>query len=291
MKLSYETISPDIAKELLKKNIGNRKLRKSTMFAYLSDMQSGRWYQKQDLVDPIYISKDGVLRNGQHRLTAAVTGNLSFKTWVVRDCDPDVYKFLDGGEKRRAADQLPEWVKNKAGVSALASFVVAVADYGANITSAMSGKTTGGWGRVTRSEVIEYVEANNDLLQEIFNEGARISLNILGTRRTSAMIPGFIARYLDMGKEYQKFADELSNPVSYIEAAQICKGTIQRAAMKSKGGVSNSYIVGSILMAFDAYYSGKSIGSINKQEFYLQKYSALIKARNAELKNVFGESE
>lgn len=283
MRLTYETITPEVAKEILKGNTHNRKMRKSTMYAYLSDMQSGHWCQLQDLVEPIYISKDGTLLNGQHRLTALVTGNITVKMYVVRDCNPEIYKYLDGGEKRRAADQLPEWVKNKAGVSSLARFIVAAVDYGASIQSALGGKTTGGWGRVTRSEVIDYVEANNEILQEIFNEGAKASMSLIGTRRTAVMIPGFIARYIGMGEEYKKFAAELSDPVSYVDSVQICKGTIQRMVMKSKGSLSDTYIIGTMLMAFDAYYSGKTVGALNKQDKYLQKYSALIKARNAEL--------
>lgn len=282
VNLKYVAVTPELASKLLEHNTKNRKIRRTTCESYKLDMMNNRWCQLPDLVEPIIVDWNGILRNGQHRLSAVVETGLTVNMWIVWDADPRVYDYLDGGEKRRAADQMDDSIKNKAGVAALAKFYIAMSEYGAGIGSALSGNIPGFNRRVTRQEIVEYVKKNNGFLQECFNEGQRFSNAIIGKRNTPYMIPGMIVRYLGMGEEYKKFVDEVCSVVSYEETVQLCKGTIMRAASKNGGSLNSRYIVGTILMAFDAFYHGKTVGSLNKQEKYLQKYSELAKARFSE---------
>lgn len=282
VNLKYVMVTPKLAMELLNRNEQNRKIRKTVSRSYEADMRSGRWCQLPSLVDPIIVDWDGNLRNGQHRLTAVVAYGKPVNMWVVWDADPCIYDYLDGGEKRRAADQLSDDIKNKPGVAAIARFGVALTEHGVTIQSAITGNVPGRNGRVTRQEIVEYVRKHNSLLQEVHAEGTRVANAIVGKKSVPYMLPGFIARYIGLGEEYKAFAQELGNSVSYVDVVQLCKGTIQRAAMQSNGRLSANYIVGTILTAFDAYYFGKRGRSLNKQEKYLQKYSALAKARYME---------
>lgn len=100
---AVEKITPTKAKEYLTHNENNRRLRRSIVTRYAKDMTAGRWLLSGD---PIVFSYDGILRQGQHRLTACVEANVAFETLVMRNADANAYKVMDTGEKRTLADIL-----------------------------------------------------------------------------------------------------------------------------------------------------------------------------------------
>lgn len=98
-----EKISPAKAKEYLAHNENNRRLRPSIVARYAKDMAAGRWLLSGD---PIVFSADGILRQGQHRLSACVEARVPFETLVMRNADASAYKVMDTGEKRTLGDIL-----------------------------------------------------------------------------------------------------------------------------------------------------------------------------------------
>ena len=79
-------ITPKIAEELLKLNVNNYRTKsKSTVEKYAKDMLCGLWEANGE---SIAISKDGVLRNGQHRLAAIVKSGKPVLMYMVFDADP-----------------------------------------------------------------------------------------------------------------------------------------------------------------------------------------------------------
>jgi hypothetical protein len=75
MEMTYELITPELASSLLETNSNNRNLSKGTVEAYANDMLAGNW--DESVGDAISIDTDGVLRNGQHRLSAIVLSGVS----------------------------------------------------------------------------------------------------------------------------------------------------------------------------------------------------------------------
>ena len=91
--ISTETkiITPKIAGEMLEKNTSNyRQIQNSKVNTYASEMQAGLW---QENGEPIVFDEDGVLKNGQHRLTAIIRANVSIKMLVVYGVSRDVTAF------------------------------------------------------------------------------------------------------------------------------------------------------------------------------------------------------
>jgi hypothetical protein len=102
--VSYETITPDRANEILARhNYNNRKIRQKTFQKYTRIMEEGGWVLTPE---PIVISKTGRLLNGQHRLKAVVRSNTPVDFMVIDNVDDKVFSALDRGAVRSTADAL-----------------------------------------------------------------------------------------------------------------------------------------------------------------------------------------
>lgn len=101
MRQTVELITPDVAKEMLKGNHGNRNLRLSAVTKWVETIKSGGWVTTPQ---GIILSPSGRLLDGQHRLTAVVTAGIPVQMVVWRDVPESVYPFLDRGAGRSLAD-------------------------------------------------------------------------------------------------------------------------------------------------------------------------------------------
>lgn len=64
-------VTPEIAKALLSINTGNRPVSKTSLDKFRSILSEGRW---QNTGEPVIISREGILNDGQHRLMAVANG-------------------------------------------------------------------------------------------------------------------------------------------------------------------------------------------------------------------------
>lgn len=96
-------LTPSMAQEWLKKNRKNRNIRRNTVTAYARDMATGHWYMTGD---PIQFNREGALVNGQHRLSALITADVTLPFVVVKGLDDEAQDSIDLGAKRTMADQL-----------------------------------------------------------------------------------------------------------------------------------------------------------------------------------------
>lgn len=102
-KPSWMLVTPDIAREWLKVNKINRKIRHA-MVKYLADqIRAGRWEKIGDGIDFHY---DGTLLNGQHRLLAILLANMAVELLVVPGLTDDAYLVRDRGNTKSASDVL-----------------------------------------------------------------------------------------------------------------------------------------------------------------------------------------
>ena len=121
-QLTIETITPEIAAEMLQHNKGNRSLRQNRVADYSRDMAAGRWKLTGD---PIVFDSNGMLIQGQHRLHACVRAAVPFVTAVLRNADPEIFAVLDSGLSRKNNDMLRhEGVTSAKDVGAIATLVM-----------------------------------------------------------------------------------------------------------------------------------------------------------------------
>lgn len=103
IKSTCETITPQQASVMLGSNTHNRNLKTSVVERYMRDMQAGKWMVNGESIS---ISTEGVLLNGQHRLTACVRSGVTFRTMVVRNVSPEAFHTIDQNIPRNHADVL-----------------------------------------------------------------------------------------------------------------------------------------------------------------------------------------
>lgn len=100
MKAEVILITPEMAKEFLKKNVRNRKLSQKTVNKYADDMKKGRWTLNGETIQ---FNKKGELQNGQHRLNAIILANVSIMVLVVTDIEDErAFETIDQGLMRGA---------------------------------------------------------------------------------------------------------------------------------------------------------------------------------------------
>lgn len=97
---AIETITPDMAKEYLETNKGNRTLQRERVFAYAEDMARGAWRLNGE---SIKFDTAGRLLDGQHRLAAVVKANVPVEIAVTRNVDANDAVF-DIGKPRSQLD-------------------------------------------------------------------------------------------------------------------------------------------------------------------------------------------
>lgn len=103
-EVSFDVIevTPALAEKWLATNdAGQRSLRKGVVETYARDMAMGKWTLTHQ---PIAFNGDGVLVDGQHRLSAVIMANTSVRFVVSVMMDLSVHDAIDRGAKRSIAD-------------------------------------------------------------------------------------------------------------------------------------------------------------------------------------------
>lgn len=118
------SVTPQLASRWLSRNTHNRKIRENTVMRYTSDMAAGRW---KYAADPIRFDINGMLIDGQHRLSAIMRQpeGFSLPMLVVSGLEPGSQEVMDQGSRRTAGDQLElRDVKNANQIAAIARLAV-----------------------------------------------------------------------------------------------------------------------------------------------------------------------
>jgi hypothetical protein len=101
--VSVELVTPRLAAKWLANNTKNRNLRPAQVNRYAHDMANGNWTFDSSA---ICFDEDGVLLNGQHRLSAVVKSGVPISFTIARDVPRDSMRTMDTGIARGAGDAL-----------------------------------------------------------------------------------------------------------------------------------------------------------------------------------------
>ena len=157
MKVEKINVTPAMAKKFLTKNKGNRSVRENKVTKYAYQMTNNQWVPNGD---PIRFDVENNLIDGQHRLNAAVkSGTTLVDTIVVRGLSLKAYATIDDGVVRKIGDVLSrENIPNASEVGALARWMIV-------IERGFDPRTTYQHGQVTRTDILNWVLANNEQAQ------------------------------------------------------------------------------------------------------------------------------
>lgn len=96
-------VTPELAESWLERNSRNRKISPESVDRYARNITKNRW---PFTGDPVQFSDEGLVLNGQHRLTAIKQTGKTLPLLVITGLNEDTQAFMDGGRKRNAADSL-----------------------------------------------------------------------------------------------------------------------------------------------------------------------------------------
>lgn len=96
-------LTPAMARVLLARNPDNRKVSATVIESYARDMTNGAWSFNGE---PIIVSSDGKLNDGQHRCEAVIAANVAISTVIVIGTDRASRLTVDQGKARLAGDYL-----------------------------------------------------------------------------------------------------------------------------------------------------------------------------------------
>ena len=95
-------IGPELALDVLENlNKGNRTKKPEEIRRYATDMKAGNWKLTGE---SIKFGTDGMLKDGQNRLSACIQAGVPFGTHVVFGIDPEVFANMDRGKNRNPSD-------------------------------------------------------------------------------------------------------------------------------------------------------------------------------------------
>jgi len=158
MKTEILTITPSLARDMLKKNTGNfRKLDNNRVSNYAQQIADGEWHLNGE---SIKFSSAGVLLDGQHRLSAVIRADKPIECVVVWGVECSAV-YIDRGKPRSVS----QWVSHSGIKSANAVVATArrIVAYEKGIWHYQS------WGQscMTDADVIEASEKYHDGLHDV----------------------------------------------------------------------------------------------------------------------------
>lgn len=178
MTMTYETITPGYARQLLKTVRNNRNISKSRVSTYVGDIMRGKWNSMTGT--SISINWDGELDDGQHRLSAIVKCGIPVDMWVCRGTEPK--SLYDAGRGRSQRDQLQITCPNMDAI------------YRSNKVHGMINSLITGWRdrrTITSSEYAEYVDTHKEELDKFLSK-----INMNRNAQKITIQPVYVGMYL-----------------------------------------------------------------------------------------------
>lgn len=150
-------LTPALARVLLARNPDNRAISNRVVESYARDMSNGAWSFNGE---PVIISKDGHLNDGQHRCEAVIASGMTISVILVIGPERDTRMTVDQGKARRAGDYLGmSGHVDSLVLAATAKYVWQVRNIGLLSTKVENSPTKG--------EILSFVEEHSTLIDSV----------------------------------------------------------------------------------------------------------------------------
>lgn len=191
-------LSPSIATELLENNPTNRPVTRSRIETYAKDIVEGRWQLNGE---PIIISREGLLNDGQHRCNAVIKAERSIPTLVVFGVDRESRKTTDIGAAKTAGSFAGmDGIPNANTVAGIARLVLCYRETGGVQNTRL----------VTNTQVSEFIADNTESIVEMGRTANHYQRDLV--RLVSPTVFGFC--YYICAEKSREAADEFYHAVA-----------------------------------------------------------------------------
>lgn len=191
------SVTPELAKIWLERNINNRALSQWTVSHYAAEMSAKTW--RHPTGEALIFDTNNVIQQGQHRLHAVVKSGETITFWVMFNADPDDFQVIDSGKKRTVANVLQMQGGKNAAVAATASRLLCMwmeTDWDAR--------------NLTRSEIVEFHNKYFDSIQK----GSAVGQHLCKSLRISAGHFAAVYAYVDIISKTTGQLDEFSEALT-----------------------------------------------------------------------------
>lgn len=121
-------LTPEMAADLLERNPANRSIAQNRVEIYAADIMAGRWSFNGE---PIIVSRDGRVTNGQHRCHAVIKAGLPIFTAISFGVDYESRKTTDQLRPKAAGDfAAMDGIANAQGMAAIARLAMSYDEVG-----------------------------------------------------------------------------------------------------------------------------------------------------------------
>jgi hypothetical protein len=238
-------ITPTMARIMLAEhNRGNRAL-KQKRFRYAKDIRDGKWKMHSQ---GISFARDGLLNNGQNRLTAIVLADRPAKMSVAFGEDRAVFSVLDTGATRGGADTLHvAGVKNTYAAAAAARLF--------NIVTSAAPRANASY---SNDVILQTINDHPGIVDQT-TAGQRIA-----TRLKMSGSPATVAFHLI--EQSSKYAERLPEFIEYLAVGNIPEKRnpilVLREALKDRRlapprGGSYAPLCAAVILAWNLWVRGK----------------------------------
>lgn len=247
MQVNFETITPDEASDILKKNTNNRRMSIPTVEYYKRQIVNKQW---QANGETIKIAIDGTLLDGQHRLTAIAQAGIPVETLVVRGLDKDAISTIDTGKVRTPGDHLRVQGYSSDSSTLAAASKVAMA-FGKD------GKYAFKHDKLSPTEIIDWVEGHKDIEFSLRRIPQSISTIM---PRSVAVGLHYVFSMIDQEKA-ELFFDYAANGTNLTEHHPVLALRTRLIAMsqKGRGNATRRQVVSYCVQAFRSFLEGKKL--------------------------------
>lgn len=282
--LTTAIITPQKAASMLESNYELQRTYKPAKSAvYANDMMAGKW--NDSIIDPLIISKDGKLLQGQHRLHAVIMAGVPIKFYIQINADAEVFKYLDCGMPRKSSDFCN---KSHAAIRCAVAKMICATKYGdAPLRSAIQGKkknshTKSNTVNISRQEILDIANADDPKLDAAVVASDRMRHAMRCGAPTIYAFFYWLVNWIDGDEVLHEFVDDFCELVSQSPTIVAVKQTILRDAADKSVSLSPSKLLAYLLDAYENYKNGTGKVMRFGKEMYLNKYDNLVTLRKME---------
>ena len=259
METTVETITKEVAQDYIAKIDGNRPISNGYVRWLIGRQKRGEW---QTNGDSIKFDKNGVLRDGQHRLMMVMQTGMPIEVVVVREIEPSAFITMDTGKNRNLADVLA--INKNDNSRPLASALAWVYRYLNNTMYPLGGK-------ISHEQHLDVLDKHSELRESVafclkFGHvsggpgwpAVTIAYHYLLSRIDLEMSNDFIERYI------RGVRLEENDPILVLRGQVI---SYTNARVKPQGD--------QIFKLFSFAWNAKRAGRPQKQNYKLSKHSRI----------------
>lgn len=278
------TLTPQLATQMLaNKHPKQRKLDTKKARSMARDIEGKRWNNNMHWADPIMLSPDGLLMNGQHRCKAVEITKTPIQVDVRYNVPEEYFDFVDNGKPRYTHDFID--VKNATTLTAVARFANSI-ECGRPLSMAIEGKVLSYENKrivATRTELIDFIDENKGLLEFCTQQGMRMRTAFQGGSAgmigCAFWLVSHISNTADTENIIKEFVDSFTDDVPSHRALASGKnlgvGRLLTAA-KERTRIRSEYWLALTLAMYDAYFTKKTKITNTDVDKAMKKYASIV---------------